>query len=574
MNMGEQTYFVSNFIDELYQNGLQHVVISPGSRSTPLAMTFSEHPSIQEWVHFDERSSAFFALGIAKRTQKPVALVCTSGTATANYYPAIVEAYYSRVPLIVLTADRPHELRDNGAPQAIDQIKMYGDYTKYFHEMAIPENTDQMKRYARRQASRAYSVSSDHNQGPVQLNFPMRDPLIPDLSLPNLWGSCEPSHVNFITGREQLPDEAVNDVLNQLKGLGRGVIVCGELKSENERELVLELAEKWEIPVLADVLSNLRQTAGVHSYIIPTYDAILKQPEIRESLEVDFIVRFGPMPVSKPYLQWITKQQPSVHIVVDENQGHREPTSIDTTMVYSEPAAFLKQLIQSEKPDLDSDWQRFWLNNDEIAQSILREAKDELTEGSAVLSVSEESKEGQVIFVGSSMPIRDMDTFFLNENRKVEVMANRGANGIDGVISTAIGVSATGVPVTLILGDVTFLHDYTALFIARQYQLPIRVIVLNNNGGGIFSFLPQYQEKKHFEALFGTPFNPPVKQMVEALGFDYVAPETVESFKEAYQKPIDGQDVIEVVTERDHNMKWHKDLWQRIYENLDREGLL
>ncbi|TFB13790.1 2-succinyl-5-enolpyruvyl-6-hydroxy-3-cyclohexene-1-carboxylic-acid synthase [Filobacillus milosensis] len=573
MNMGENTYYVSYFIDELFQNGLENVVISPGSRSTPLAMTFSEHPSIKEWIHFDERSAAFFALGMAKRTGKPVALVCTSGTAAANYYPAIIEAYYSRVPLLILTADRPHELRDNGAPQAIDQIKMFGDYVKYFHEMALPENAPSMTRYSRRQASRAYAIANHQNKGPVQLNFPFRDPLVPDLSLPNLWGERSSTYVNHITGCEQVNLQQAEEIFDMVKGYNRGLIVCGELQSHEERDLVLKLAEKWDIPVLADVLSNLRKTIHSNQYIISTYDAILKQQGIRDSLDVDFVIRLGSMPVSKPYMQWITAKQP-MHIVVDENQGYREPTSIESTMVYSQPGVLIKQLLECKSmPNLSRDWVDFWLTNDQVAQELLKHHEEKLTEGTAVLTLSEEIKQEQVVFVGNSMPIRDMDTFFLTSNQEVDVMANRGVNGIDGVISSAIGVAATGTPVTLVIGDVSFLHDYTGLFIARQYDLPIRVIVLNNNGGGIFSFLPQYQEKKHFETLFGTPFNPPIKALVDSLDFEYNQPQTLSELRELLRGDFNKPEVIEVVTNRDENLQWHRSKWQQVYESLNREGL-
>src|SRR5690625_3130176 len=204
MNMGQVTYYVTNFVSELALNGLEDVVISPGSRSTPLAMTFFEHPHIKEWVHFDERSSAFFALGLAKEKNKPVALVCTSGTAAANYYPAIVEAHYQRIPLIVLTADRPHELRDNGAPQAIDQIKMYENFTKYFHEMALPESREEMIRYARIQASRAYMMANTRKKGVSHLNFPFRDPLVPNFNFHDLWGQEKTPILNHINGEEQV----------------------------------------------------------------------------------------------------------------------------------------------------------------------------------------------------------------------------------------------------------------------------------------------------------------------------------------------------------------------------------
>lgn len=569
MNMGPNTYYVTNFVSELALNGLEDVVISPGSRSTPLALTFAEHPTIKEWIHFDERSAAFFALGLAKRKNKPVALVCTSGTAAANFYPAIVEAHYSRIPLIVLTADRPHELRDNGAPQSIDQIKMYQNYVKYFHEMAIPEASEKMIRYARRQASRAYTIANEANKGVVQLNFPFKDPLIPDLSLNQLWGEENKTVLTHVTSKEEVSAESIVSIVELIKDKKRGVIVCGEIKTEEERLAILKLANQLQVPILADVLSNLRKNEAVNEFVISTYDTILKDDEVKESLRPEFIIRFGSMPVSKPYLQWITDFTPEIHIVVDEDLGFREPTGIETTVVYSEPVKFIEKILAiKEEFDFCQKWSRLWMRLDEEVRSILTTTNNELTEGTTALVLAEKSQNGDLIFVGNSMPIRDMDTFYLPANTSVEIIANRGANGIDGVIATAIGVAATDQKLTLLIGDISFLHDYTSLFIARQYNIPIRVVVVNNNGGGIFSFLPQANEKKHFEALFGTPFSPPIEKLAKAVGGNYVQPKTVDELSEILAQPIKQIEIVEVITDREENVSWHKRKWQEATKKI------
>lgn len=569
MNMGPNTYYVTNFVSELALNGLEDVVISPGSRSTPLALTFAEHPTIKEWIHFDERSAAFFALGLAKKKNKPVALVCTSGTAAANFYPAIVEAHYSRIPLIVLTADRPHELRDNGAPQSIDQIKMYQNYVKYFHEMAIPEASEKMIRYARRQASRAYTIANEANKGVVQLNFPFKDPLIPDLSLNQLWGEENKTVLTHVTSKEEVSAESIVSIVELIKDKKRGVIVCGEIKTEEERLAILKLANQLQVPILADVLSNLRKNEAVNEFVISTYDTILKDDEVKESLRPEFIIRFGSMPVSKPYLQWITDFTPEIHIVVDEDLGFREPTGIETTVVYSEPVKFIEKILASkEEFDFCQKWSRLWMRLDEEVRSILTTTNNELTEGTTALVLAEKSQNGDLIFVGNSMPIRDMDTFYLPAKTSVEIIANRGANGIDGVIATAIGVAATDQKLTLLIGDISFLHDYTSLFIARQYNIPIRVVVVNNNGGGIFSFLPQANEKKHFEALFGTPFSPPIEELAIAVGGNYVQPKTVDELSEILAQPIKQIEIVEVITDREENVSWHKRKWQEATKKI------
>lgn len=565
------TRYTANFVDELYHAGVKNVIISPGSRSTPLALTFAEHPDIHHWINMDERSAAFFALGMAKQQKSPVALVCTSGTAAANYYPAIVEAYYSRVPLVVLTADRPHELRDVGAPQAIDQIGMFQGFVKWFHEMALPDASPDMLRYVRSKASRAASTAFQENQGPVHLNFPFREPLIPDFSLPDLWNSDDSPYYRYSLGRQSLQPLEAEEILQELKPLKNGVIVCGPLADETIAEEIVRLSKAWNLPVFADPMSQLRN--GIHDKenVLESYDAVLKSGDVRKFLKPDFVLRFGAMPVSKSYLLWIKEQQDIKQFVVENKEGYREPSGGPIRFVYADGAAFCRVMAQEEL-NFSSEWMERWKALNAAAKHHLLEEPlpDLLTEGAAVKHLAEVITNHSILYVGNSMPIRDIDTFFMNSPKQISIMGNRGANGIDGLSSSALGAAAHGKRVTLLIGDLSFFHDFNGLMVGKQYGIDLTVVLINNNGGGIFSFLPQSGEDKHFEVLFGTPTNLDFKHIVTMYGGKYVLADTWKNYRtalfESYQ--TSGLTVIEVQTDRKENADWHRAKWKLIEEHV------
>ncbi|WP_010532311.1 2-succinyl-5-enolpyruvyl-6-hydroxy-3-cyclohexene-1-carboxylic-acid synthase [Lentibacillus jeotgali] len=566
----ELTRYTANFVDGLVQSGLSDVVISPGSRSTPLAMTIAEHPGLKQWVVIDERSAAFFALGMAKKRHHAVAIVCSSGTAAANYFPAIIEAYYSRVPLVVLTADRPHELRDTGAPQAIDQVKMYGDYAKWFHEMALPEADEKMLAYARGKASRAVNTANEGNPGPVHLNFPFREPLIPDLSLENLWGERSPEPFYTKTeGKRKLDRDQLENLRSKLQSFHKGLIVCGPQTDQALPAAVSELAAAWQIPILADPLSQVR--AGEHhkDVVIEGYDAILRSESIREKLKPDFIIRFGAMPVSKPYLFYVKEHNSIPQFVVENTAGYREPAGNKTEMIYADAALLCKDLMNlADRDSSDAKWLQTWQNMNQTAKDFLLESDDEngVTEGEAVRSLMEVIPDNSGIYVGNSMAVRDLDTFFMTTPKSIEVLSNRGANGIDGMISSGMGAASIGAPVTLLLGDLSFFHDMNGLLAAKHYGLNITILVVNNNGGGIFSFLPQVKHEAHFEALFGTPLDIEFEQAVNMYGGTYQQPANEAELKQALESSYeyDGLSVVEVKTDRAANLNWHRAKWRQI----------
>jgi len=567
------TAYIAAFVAELSKTGVKDVVISPGSRSTPMALVMSEHPDLRIHVHVDERSASFFALGIAKATSRPVALLCTSGTAAANYYPAVIEASISRVPLIVLTADRPHELRDVGAPQAIDQIHLYGKNVKWFVEMAPPEKTDEMIRYARTVCARAAATASSYPAGPVHLNFPFREPLIPKMD-EGLFEVTERSggYVDIHTGHLSLSDEVFEKISEDFSSYRKGIIVCGQIDSSEFAEEVTALADQLKFPIVADPLSQLRSGEHDSSYIIDAYDAFLRNEDAKEAFKPDLIIRFGAMPISKALTIFIKENRNARQVVIDGGAGWREPSMAASDMLYCDETVFCKKLRSSIRFANDSAYLETWLAANSIAKEQLSAVSDvqELSEGKLFHQLAEMLPKDSTLFVGNSMPIRDLDSFFFFNEKKIKVMANRGANGIDGIVSTALGVASVSQPCYLVLGDLTFYHDLNGLMAAKMYNLNINILLINNNGGGIFSFLPQANEPKHFERLFGTPLDLDFSHVVEMYNGKFDVISDWDHFAEVFvqNQSISGLKVMEIQTMRDRNLTEHRDLWKSVSREI------
>jgi 2-succinyl-5-enolpyruvyl-6-hydroxy-3-cyclohexene-1-carboxylate synthase len=577
MNEGITSY-LGAFMDELARSGVKDVVVSPGSRSTPLALLAAEHPDIKVWLNIDERSAGFYALGMAKSKRSAVALLCTSGTAAANYLPAVAEAHLARVPLVVLTADRPHELRDVGAPQTIDQIGLYGSHVKWFAEMPIPEASAPMMRHARATASRAVAVAASSPAGPVHLNFPLREPLIPDLQSPSLWSGGRQTGLTYTAVSEgrRVPEEAI---LLQLAGeLGRkvkGIIICGPHDEPGFAEAVSRLAARLQYPVLADPLSQLRSGNHDRSLVIDGYDAFLRDENAAVLLQPEVILRFGAMPVSKPLLQFITRHPDSRHLIVDEGAGWREPTLLATDMIHAHPIELcdrLYPLLNGQRAERDLSWTSLWLDINEATAKVLQDTGDfaELFEGQLFPELGKLLPPRSTLFVGNSMPIRDLDTFYRSNPHGIRIMGNRGANGIDGLVSTALGASSSGSPTVLVLGDLSFYHDMNGLLAAKLHGLDITIIIVNNDGGGIFSFLPQAEVPKHFEELFGTPAGLDYEMAVRMYGGRFTRTDSWEAFREAFQASLEnrGLQVIEIPTVRESNVTLHRTMWKKLSAQL------
>lgn len=561
--------YVGAFVDELTRAGVSDVVISPGSRSTPLAMVMADHPTLTTWIHVDERSAGFFALGMAKAQKKPVALLCSSGTAGANYYPAVIEAAQSNTPLIVLTADRPHELRDNGAPQAINQNHLFGDFAKWYMEVSMPDAS--LIRYIRTIASRASAISLQAPSGPVHLNFPFRDPLVPDLSDSAIYQEGRANEEPWVRVPESTMMINEHDLSRYMEMLRKkkGLLVVGPQGDERLSDAVIQLAHETGFPVLVDPLSNCRNNRD--PFIIESYDAFLKG-ESKTKLKPEVVLRFGAMPISKAYMKYIDQLENVQQIVVDE-KGWRDPTLTNTDMLVASPSAFCAQLLgefqKEPKVGFGKEWLELWKTiNDTTIDVLLTAHKDEMFEGNVFRELNHLLSENSLLFVGNSMPIRDLDSFFIPQHGSPDVMGNRGANGIDGVVSTALGASVSYESTVLVIGDLSFYHDMNGLLLAKLYGLNMTIIVVNNDGGGIFSFLPQAEKEheKHFEHLFGTPIGLDYEHTAALYGATFDRATSWESFRTLFEnaKNHNGLSIIEVPTDRNLNKTLHKDVFSMV----------
>ncbi|GER90162.1 hypothetical protein KDW_43240 [Dictyobacter vulcani] len=439
--------YVQAFVDELQRANVHNVVICPGSRSTPLAIAFASVTTIHSWMHVDERSAAFFALGIAKKLQQPVALICTSGTAAANFLPAIVEARLSHIPLLVITADRPPELRDCGAPQAIDQNRLYGSFVKWFSELALPEATDAMLRYVRTIAQRAVGMAQAVPAGPVHLNMPFREPLVPQPSTEHAFPAPEARNAQAWQGRaNNQPYVAISDplpglpsparilqLLQMMCQARRGLIIVGPQNQSTLIGPLLALAQRLNFPILADPLSQLR--GSKNEWILSSYDAFLRFPQVVHATEPDFILRIGAMPVSKPVLLYLQHYAACPQIVIDGQMGWEEPTQLVSELIHTDPTAFCQQLqsclesLNVNQTSSETAWPTLWQRLDQCTQKTLETAIADFTEpfeGRVFTELSSLLPEATTLFVGNSMPIRDMDTFFWCRDRDIHILANRG----------------------------------------------------------------------------------------------------------------------------------------------------
>lgn len=578
MKNKELTQYVYTFVQQLIASGVEEVVISPGSRSTPLALAIAEHPLLNAYINIDERSAGFFALGMAKRKQKPVALLCTSGTAAANYYPAVIEAHYARVPLIILTADRPHELRDVGAPQAINQIELYGKYVKWFTDAPIPEDRPKILHYIKRVVQRSVIEAMKFPKGPVHVNLPLRAPLVPDMEWleENFTSEVGYSVHNYVPSQSVLNEETFRQLANYIGSINKGLIICGEMHDIQFSHSIVTFAEKIGFPILADPLSQLRYGNHSKDVIIENYDTILKGIEMDEALQPQLIIRFGAMPVSKPLWLYLQEQSQIVQWVVDHGGGWRDPSlAADEHFICSE-SAFCEKMSEMVEINTDKTFLRTWQQVNDIVkrniESIPSSQQNGLFEGRVYVELQKMLPEKCNLVIGNSMPIRDVDTYFQSNNKHWRLFANRGANGIDGVVSTALGICASSSdPTFLIIGDLSFYHDLNGLLAGKMYDLSLTILLINNNGGGIFSFLPQSSEEKHFETLFGTPTDIDFEYASKMYGFEYRKVEDTNQLHKYLQEPSSGIRIIEIVTNRHGRVEIQRNFTQFVSQEIRKE---
>ena len=598
--------YIASLVDELYQLGVRHAVFSPGSRSTTLAMLFQSHGGFHTYMNIDERSAGFMALGIAKAQGEPAVLVCTSGSALTHYGPAVVEAKHSGVPMIILSADRPYTLQQVGAPQTIDQQKYFGSAVNYYEELSVPSESHYYT-YPRQVARRAYLKANDHKLGPVHINVPLFEPLVPNRE-----------EEYFTQGRSANPFRLVkHEEIGPLVSLldGKRVLILGGPSVTNPKTVV-EFAERIGAVVIGDPLSNLRQYEGV----ISTYDAFLAHHERWEELRPDVVIQLGQIPVSKRIQQWMATLVDIDYITVSPNADVVNPSLTTTIHVMASVDVFLAELcrglfvvpelstnIGDKKQNLlnisnvegsnvstdsyelgaqqenidtneehrvehgrvvsaqntiaDIEYVKAWQRIESDSRQQLDKVQEEPTlfEGRTIHMLQHMMPHEGQILVANSMSIRDMDYFWATGRSQARVYGNRGTNGIDGTVSTALGLSTNGKPTVMVTGDLSFFHDLNGLAIGKTHGMNLTIILHNNDGGGIFQYLPQ-KGTDDFDYLFNTPQGIDYSGLATMYGLDYVKVTTNAELESAMKQYIgtEGIHIIEVPTSKEISRELHK----------------
>jgi 2-succinyl-5-enolpyruvyl-6-hydroxy-3-cyclohexene-1-carboxylate synthase len=602
------------FVDELARSGMRAACTSPGSRSAPLALTLAREPRLQCFSHIDERSSGFFALGLAKASGLPVAVTCTSGTAAAELLPAAIEAHEARVPLLLLTADRPPELRETGAGQAIDQLKLYGSAAKWFFEVGTHDATPERLRWIRTLACRAYATALEGRPGVVHLNFPLREPLVTDEPLPeDTTGRA--GGAPYVRRTPLAPESPAADFGVGLGRRGdtigsarRGVVVVGrhERLPDGGQPSVGQLAAAFAAqrgwPLLADPLSGARRGDAA----IAHYDALLRDDAFAASVAPDLVLRVGDLPVSKPLRGWLASLTGVAQVALDPAGAWQDPSSVLSESLSLDPAIVLRALA-SPSTRRDSDWLARWRSADELAsEAILGTLRGGLSEPAVAAELGVLLPEDATLFVSSSMPVRDIETFWSTRADPPRVLCNRGANGIDGVLSSAFGLAAADSrPAVLLIGDVALAYDLGGLLAAKRLGLKLTIVLLNNDGGGIFDFLPVAESRLARavepardaddatgtaardvaaaelvdEASIGdiysrhiaTPTGLDFADAARLYGLGHERATDVAMFRAALERALAAErsTIVEVRTDRDANVSLHREVWSAVSRALD-----
>jgi len=568
-------------VSELAASGIDAVCLCPGSRSTPLTVAFANHPDIETYSHLDERSAAFFALGRARRTGRPTPIVSTSGTAGTNFHPAVLEASESRVPLLVLTADRPPELHDSGANQTTDQHKLYGDAVRWYRTLPEPEPEPRKLRSLRVTASRAVNEATGTPPGPVHLNVPFRKPLEPveiDGDVPEDLAVSSPlaregrtgPFVETTSGQQTLDDATLDSLAGVVDDADRGLVVCGPTDSPApSRDALAAFVRATGFPVLADPLSG--QRFGSQTTELPVcggYDSYLDGVDWPAP---DVVFRFGASPTSKilrKYLANIETRQ----FVVDPAGGWREAEFTATDLIEATPTPLFESLADRINSGGDSTYRERFEQAEYEYWSIIDEACHETYfEGAILNEVVEYCPDPATVFVSNSMPVRDLDRFGRPSNDDLTVLGNRGVSGIDGIVSTALGAgSATDDPLVLVLGDLAYYHDMNGLLALARCGVDATIVLINNDGGGIFHKLPIESFDPPFTEQFRTPHGLDFSPTGELYGFDFEQVESLEQLTVAFEAAVEspGTQVVAAQMDGERSHRFREQLHDRVLTAL------
>ncbi len=570
-------------VEELTRCGIGFFCVSPGSRSTPLTLAVASNPNCISRMHFDERGAAFYALGYVRATGKPAALVCTSGTAVANYLPAVVEAANDALPLVLLTADRPPELQNCGANQTIKQLGIFGSFVRNEINLECPTaETDQSE--VLRTVDLAVSKALEAPYGPVHINCQFREPLAPvedgsDLSnsLSKLkdWQASQMPFSTIDNESVEPSDDKLQTIAHKINATS-GLLIVGRLFDSKQRNPVLSLIDRLRWPVFADATSGLSTVD--HECIIQHYDLLLQSNAFRSSIGGKQVhsgvqaLHLGGQYVSKRLLQFLESAELESYIHVNDDPRPKDPSRSVTDKITCKIAIFCEALVPlvstsdtSNNPRLQSDTAKTVIANE-------CDASPDATEPAIVRALLENRNKSDGLFVASSMPIRDIDMFAGPGNGPIDIAANRGASGIDGTIASAAGFAAgLGKSITLLIGDLACLHDLNSLALLKDNAQPVTVVILNNNGGRIFEHLPVAQFKDHFENCFVTPHGLTFEHAAQMFNLPYVCVNTTDGFVRSFAKARRDlrSNVIEVTIDPSTNRDSHRRIVERIKRELD-----
>ncbi|MCB9771844.1 MAG: 2-succinyl-5-enolpyruvyl-6-hydroxy-3-cyclohexene-1-carboxylic-acid synthase [Candidatus Omnitrophica bacterium] len=570
-------------IEELFRCGVEYFCVAPGSRSAPLAIAISQNKAVKSVIHFDERGLGFHALGLTAATLRPTVVITTSGTAAANLFPSIIEASKKKLPLIIMTADRPPELRFTGANQTIDQIKIFGDHVRFFFDVPCP-TLEIAPEVILTTINQSIARAKGELPGPIHLNCMFREPLVQTSStkqnftdylksIKNWQNTTEP-YTTYIKGALNVSPEMISKTAQIVKTAKSGIIAVGKISGKNDEAAVLALAEKLNWPIFADVTSGIRlghdQTGIIHHF-----DHILHALEddiVAKNFSVDCVLHLGGRLTSNRWYNFIKIVRPHNYVMVLKHPLRNDPNHIVTLRLQSDIKDFCDRLAPQVSAKSKSSLLKILQKTDKICETAIQnyfEAdQDQLSEPSTIRCVTELVPENSGLFIGNSMPIRDFNMFSANTGKRVRVSANRGASGIDGNIATAAGFAkGLQAPCTTVIGDIAFLHDINSLNLLQDVNYPFIIIVINNNGGAIFSFLPVANVKNGFDKFFTTPHNLTFEQAAKLFNLSYNSVTTKTELKKAYLLAIDRPNatIIEVHSDPTNNLKYHRDIEAKIH---------
>lgn len=620
--------YIAALVDEFYQLGVRHAVFSPGSRSTTMAMLFTEYEGFETYMNIDERSASFMALGIAKAHKEPTVLVCTSGSAVAHYLPAILEAQYSGVPLIVLSADRPYTLLHTGAPQTVDQQKIFGTAVNYYEELAVPQK-EHYYTYPRQVARKAYMKAMDTKKGPVHINIPLFEPLVPELdrkhfevgrstykvfkpnygdvfsyqnrsnNTSNASNTSNVSNVSDVSYTKNTTDNSANNANNfnlLLAQYKRVLILAGPQINVDEVESIHSFAENLQAPILADPLSNVRrcykagaiddnhevasnrsndtnmtQDKQVSDVVISTYDAFLADKELWPVLKPDCVIQFGQIVVSKRVQQMVASWDNVEYIEVNPTMDSMNPTGKTTMHMQASIDMFTHLFaVKNEFNAYLNRWQRLEVAGKAQLSTAIEEPS--CFEGRTIRELQQHIPDNSQVLVANSMTVRDFDYFWFSGESDAVLYGNRGVNGIDGTVSTALGLATNHQPTYLVTGDLSLFHDLNGLAVAKTHNLNLTIILHNNDGGGIFEYLPQ-KGTKYFDYLFSTSQGLDYSGAAKLYGCGYTkisSPDELVSVLAKVSKES-GVHIIEIPTDREYSRQLHRKYTK---VSVDMEALL